>query len=313
LGSVFAAQGQFQKATDLTRQAVRFAPNTNWYANLAIWTLALQRFDAARQIIHEAQVRKLDSYELHNVVYALAFLGADSAEMAEQQQWYAREPEYENFGLALVSDTEAYTGHLGKARELTKRAVGSAIRADNKENGALWQADAALQQTAYGNAAEARQTAAEALKLAPTSQGVEIEAAHAFALAGDAIRAESLAQELEKRFPLDTQRQSLWLPAIRAQLALDQRNPDSALKYSATRFPHRVGKRYHDPSWHFLPISHLHSRRGVPGGWTGQCCRSRVPENSRPQRDRLELLDRSIGTSGRGTCECAAMENVARR
>ena len=42
----------------------------------------------------------------------------------------------ENFGLALASDTEAYTGHLGKARELTKRAVDSAVRADNKENGA---------------------------------------------------------------------------------------------------------------------------------------------------------------------------------
>ena len=58
-------------------------------------------------------------------LYALAFLGADSAAMSEQQQWYAGKPEYENFGLALASDTEAYGGHLGKARELTKRAVDS--------------------------------------------------------------------------------------------------------------------------------------------------------------------------------------------
>ena len=63
--------------------------------------------------------------------------------MAEQQQWFAGKPE-ENFGLALASDTEAYGGHLGKARELTKRAVDSAIRADNKENGAIWQGNAAL-------------------------------------------------------------------------------------------------------------------------------------------------------------------------
>ena len=65
--------------------------------------------------------------DLHNALYALAFLGADSAAMAEQQQWFAGKPEYENFGLALASDTEAYAGHLGKARELTKRAVDSAI------------------------------------------------------------------------------------------------------------------------------------------------------------------------------------------
>jgi tetratricopeptide (TPR) repeat protein len=143
--------------------------------------------------------------------------------MAEQQQWFAGKPDYENFGLALASDTEAYGGHLGKAQELTKRAVDSAIRADSKENGAIWQANAALEEAAYGNPTEARQSAAEALKLVPTSLSVEVEAALAFAMAGDTTRAESLAQDLEKRFPLNTQMQSLWLPAIQAQLALDKR------------------------------------------------------------------------------------------
>src|ERR1019366_6799414 len=107
-----------------------------------------------------------------------------------------------------------YGGHLGKAREMTKRAVDSAIRVDNKETGAMDQAIAAQREAAYGNAAEARQRAAEALKLAPASQGVESKAALAFAMAGDTARAESLAQDLGKRFPLDTQMQSLWLPAI---------------------------------------------------------------------------------------------------
>ena len=90
----------------------------------------------------------------------LPFSGRIPAAMAEQQQWFAGKPE-ENFGLALASDTEAYAGHLGKARELTKRAVDSAIRADSKENGAIWQENAALREAAFGNAAEARQAAAE--------------------------------------------------------------------------------------------------------------------------------------------------------
>jgi hypothetical protein len=38
-----------------------------------------------------------------------------------------------------------------------------------------------------------------------------------------------LAQDLGKRFPLDTQIQSLWLPAIQGQLALDNKNPATAL------------------------------------------------------------------------------------
>jgi eukaryotic-like serine/threonine-protein kinase len=227
---MYNQQGQYEKAVEIARQAMRLAPDrVNSYGSLAAYTLALQRFDETRQIIREAQARKLDTDVLHNALYALAFVGSDSAAMAEQQQWYAGKPDYENEGLALASDTEAYAGRLGKARELTKRAVDSAIRIDNKESGAIWHANAALEQAAYGNPAEARQSAAAALKLAPTSQGVEVEAALAFAMAGNTARAESLAQDLGKRFPLHNQMQSLWVPAIQAQLSLDKKNPTAAL------------------------------------------------------------------------------------
>jgi len=231
LGEVYNAQGQNDKAVDITKQGLRLEPDSVYsYGNLATDALALQRFDEARQAIHEAQARKLDDSLMHAVLYALAFLGSDSAAMAEQQQWFVGKPD-ENFGLALASDTEAYGGHLAKARELTKRAMDSAIRVDNKESGAIWQANAALREAAFGNPAEARQKAAEALKLAPASQVVDSETALAFAMAGDTGRAESLAQDLGKRFPLDTQLQSLWLPAIQAQLALngDRKNPTTAL------------------------------------------------------------------------------------
>ena len=137
-----------EKAAEIER---RKPPLARAYQNLANYLIALQRFDEARQLIHEGQARRPNDYILRNALYALAFLGADSAAMAEQQQWFAGKPDYENYGLALASDTEAYAGHLGKARELTKRAVDSAIRADNKESGAIWLANAALEQAAYGN------------------------------------------------------------------------------------------------------------------------------------------------------------------
>ena len=242
LGIVYGAQGQYEKAAAVTRQALRLAPDSvNLYGNLANYALALQRFDEARQSIHEAQARKADGLAPHNARYALAFLGSDSAAMAEQQQWFAGKPDYEYFGLVLASDTEAYAGHVGKARELTKRAVDSAIRADSKENGAIWKVNAALQQAAYGNPAEARQAATEALKLAPASQGVAVEAALAFAMAGDAARAESLAQDLGKRYPLDTQVKSLWLPATQAQIALDKKNPAAALNTLQVASPIELG------------------------------------------------------------------------
>ena len=130
LASLCNLQGQYEKAEEIEKRMSRLAPNLGLaYQNLANDALALQRLDEARQITHEGQTQMANDFILRDALYALAFLDADSAAMAEQQQWYAGKQEYENYGLALASDTEAYAGHLGKARELTKRAVDSAIRA----------------------------------------------------------------------------------------------------------------------------------------------------------------------------------------
>jgi serine/threonine protein kinase/tetratricopeptide (TPR) repeat protein len=229
LGSAYESQGLFEKAIESYRQFLRFYPDDAApYGDLLNSMLALQRFDEAQQTVHEVQARKLDSFVIRNTLYALAFLKTDSQAMMQQLQWFAGKPE-ENAGVSLASDTEAYAGHLGKARELTKQSVDSAIRADSKETGAMWQEIAAQREAAFGNTSDGLREAVQGLKLYPASQGVEVEAALAFALAGDMEQAESLAQDLNNRFPLDTQVQSLWLPATRAQLALSRKNPGEAL------------------------------------------------------------------------------------
>jgi eukaryotic-like serine/threonine-protein kinase len=227
LGNVYGELGQHSKARESDTESLRLAPGkVGPYVNLTNDLLALQRFDELQQTIEQAHSRKLDDFILHNALYALAFFKADAAAMAQQQQWFAGKPE-ENAGLSVASDTEAYAGHLRKARELIKQSVDSAVRADSKENGAIWLENAALREAAFGNLTDAKRTGEEGLKLVPTSQGVQVEAALAYAMAGDGSQAESLAQDLNKRFPLDTQVQSLWLPAIRAQLALNRK--DTAL------------------------------------------------------------------------------------
>jgi eukaryotic-like serine/threonine-protein kinase len=242
LGIVYAEQGQYEKAGEITQQGIRLKPDwTGGYDNLANYYLALRRFDETRQIIHDAQARKLDDPILHQALYALAFIGGDSAAMEEQEQWFEGKPE-ENLGLALASDTEAYGGHLGKARDLTKRAVDSAIRADSKETGGIWLAIAAQREAAFGYPAEARQSAAKAVGLAPSSQGVGVEVALAFAMAGDTTGADSLAKILGRRFPEDTQMQSLWLPAIEGQSVLDKTNSGSTLNAEKVASPIEFGE-----------------------------------------------------------------------
>ena len=50
-----------------------------------------------------------------------------------------------------------------------------------------------------------------------------------------------MVQELGKRYPLDTQVQSLWLPAIQAQVAIDKKNPASALDLLMLLRPSSLG------------------------------------------------------------------------
>ena len=242
LGTAYAQLGQYEKAAQVTKQALQI--QRDWgggNANLAMYALALQHFDEAQQMVDKMQALKLDDFIIHNARYALAFFAANSPAMAEQQQWFSSKPEFENVGLGLASSTEAYGGRAGKARELNKQAVDSAVKIDNKENGAIFLAITAQWQAAYGDVAKARQDAADALTLAPASQGAECEAALAFAMAGDIARAESLVQDLAKHYPLDTQMQSLWLPAIRAQLALDKNDATSALNVPQTASPLEYG------------------------------------------------------------------------
>ena len=229
LGVVYAEQGQYDKSVQMSLDELQRDPNNVApYDNLADSYIALQRFDDARKTIHDAQTRKLDDYITHMAQYTLAFYSSDSAVMAGQLQWFNGKPE-ENYGLALAADTEAYHGRLNSARGLVKRAVESAIRSDSKENAGVWLENMALYEAGIGNRDEARQKAAEGLKLAPASQGVNSEAALAFAMAGETARAESLAKELNSQHPLDTQVQSLWLPGVRAQLDLQSGKPQAAV------------------------------------------------------------------------------------
>ena len=119
-----------------------------------------------------------------------------------------------------------------------------------------------------------------------------MEAALAYAMAGETARAESLAQDLNRAFPLDTQMQSLWLPAIRAELALNRKNPAEALNaLQAAAPPIELGK-YPVCRQSFLPLSNLHSRRGL----SGRRDRARKPP---PSSRRFSTTAASSGTAGR--------------
>src|SRR5208282_4494769 len=98
--------------------------------------------------------------------------------------WSSGKSGAEDMMSSTQSDTEAYYGHLGKAREFSQRAVDSATRADARETAAMWRANEALREAEFGNAAQARKTAAQALALT-AGRDVQILAGLTYARAGD--------------------------------------------------------------------------------------------------------------------------------
>jgi eukaryotic-like serine/threonine-protein kinase len=231
LGIDYGALGQFAKSLENYQKAIQLDLNSvPPQSNIGSVLMALQRFSEARQSIQRSLAKKMENFLFHSQLYAVAFLAADATGMEQERKWLEVHPDYANFGLALASDTEAYGGRLAKARELSNKAADSAVHADAKENGGVWLENDAIAEAAFGNPAQARQQEAEGIKLAPDSQSVNVEAALVYAMAGDTARAESMAQDLNRKYPLDTQMQALWLPAIHGQVVLNRKNPQGAIE-----------------------------------------------------------------------------------
>ena len=238
LGFTYSALGQYDKALPQMREGLRLYPESPLsYSNLAIVCLRLNRLEEARATLAEATKRNLEYPTLHRRLYFLAFLQNDASAMAQQLAWGTGKPGVEDLLLSHEADTAAQSGQLSRARMFSDRAIASAERAGEKEAAANHEANAALREAFFGNAAEARKRVASAFALAK-GRAVVYPAALALALAGDAERAQSLANDLNKAFPQDTIIQFNSLPTLRAQLALSRNDGASAIELLQKAIPY---------------------------------------------------------------------------
>ncbi len=240
LGWIYAQLGQYEKALYETQESQRLEPDVTGYANLADTYLELNRLDDAKRTIAEAQEHKFEGDVLHWVIYQLAFLRGETAEMEKQVAWAAGKPGSEDVLLSFQSDTEAYYGRVGKARDFSRRAVDAAVRNNSKETAALWQVNAALREAEFGNTTTAKQGVAAALALAP-GRDVKLFAALTLAQVGETARAKAIVEELEKSYPSQTVLKVYWLPTIKAAFELNTNNAAQALVFLEAAAPYELG------------------------------------------------------------------------
>jgi tetratricopeptide (TPR) repeat protein len=230
LGVIYGYLGQYDKQRDEFLEAIRLKQDSPVArANLVSAYSHLYLLPEAKSAYEEALSRKLESPKLHYYRYGVGFLESDTADMERQSAWTAGHPESDDILLSPQSDTAAFSGQLGKAREFSRRASESAQRTSDKEMAAWREMNAALREAELGNAAQARSQTGSALAL-DSSPGTKILAALALARVGESDQSQKIADELEKQNPSNTTIKGYWLPTIRAALELNRQNPSKAVE-----------------------------------------------------------------------------------
>jgi serine/threonine protein kinase/Flp pilus assembly protein TadD len=241
LNIIHCKLGDYNKALNAAQEAMKLNPGSGlYYADLVNSYLVVNRLDEARATAQEVQAHNLDNPLNHINLYSVDFLQHDAAGMEREAVVLMGKPGWEDIMLDNESDTAAYTGQFAKARELTRRAVDSAQRADEKETAAGYDSEAAVREALAGNMSQAKQQAQAALALS-TGRDVQATSAIALGMAGDAPQATRLADDLAKRFPEDTIVQFNYLPTIHAAVALQARSASKAIEGLVPVAPYELG------------------------------------------------------------------------
>jgi eukaryotic-like serine/threonine-protein kinase len=231
--------GQYEASLAENRETVRLDPSAIYLANLAFTYICLNRMQEAQAVVGRALKDKFDDPEMREAQYAIDFMEANAAGMAQQMAWSAAKPGTESVFLAIEADTAAYSGQLTKARGFSRQAVPSAQAAKEPEAAARFEAGAALREALFGNAADGEQRAIAALGLSK-SRDVQFGAALALAIAGNGARAQALVNDLAKQFPEDTIVLLIYLPTIQSQLLINGGDSSRAIVVLQTAAPHEL-------------------------------------------------------------------------
>jgi tetratricopeptide (TPR) repeat protein len=240
-GGIYPVFGKYEQAIEEAKRAIALDPDFPFgYVNLAYNNFYVYRLREAEDALQKASQRGLAIPEFLLARYDLAFLRDSKEEMERAAALGQGKSGVEDW----ISDHEAcvlaYSGRLQQAKRMARRAGDSAQQTLKAESAALYEAGAAVWEGFFGNAPEAKRSAMVVLELSK-SRDVEYGAALALALSGDAYRAQSLANDLEKRFPEDTSVRFSYMPVLHALIALSHGNASEAIDLLQVAVPNELG------------------------------------------------------------------------
>lgn len=238
LSAAYQNLGKYERSAELAKRAVDINPDFPFGASNLGWAyLFLERYGDAESTVRQAAEHKLGAPDLFILPYVLAFYKGDQAEMQRAATAAKESTEAADWMTNIEGSVAAYSGHLRQARTKTLQAVNLAQQAHQEERAAIFEAGAAVREALLGNAQEARVNAQRAVELSK-SRDVEYGAAFALAVSGDDAGSQTIARDLETRFPEDTLVRFTYLPVLRALSALNHGRPSDAIEQLQVAAPY---------------------------------------------------------------------------
>ena len=228
-GFIYPASGNYAKAIEEAQRIIDLAPDSAiGYLMLAANHIDEGQLDQAQAAVRRASERNLNHPDFAALRYDIAFLMKDAAAMNREVAASRETSDGTDWLSVHQAFVLAYSGHLREAKTMSRRAVDLADQAANKERAALFQSSEAVWEAFYGEPSLAERDATAALEVS-NDREVEYGAALAFALSGEASQSQTLARDLEVRFPEDTSVRFSYLPVLRGTLALNEGMPSKAI------------------------------------------------------------------------------------
>ena len=270
-GFIYPASGNYAKAIEEAQRIIDLAPDSAiGYLMLAANDIDEGQLDQAQAAVRRASERNLNHPDFAALRYDIAFLMKDAAAMNREVAASRETSDGTDWLSVHQAFVLAYSGHLREAKTMSRRAVDLADQAANKERAALFQSSEAVWEAFYGEPSLAERDATAALEVS-NDREVEYGAALAFALSGEASQSQTLARDLEVRFPEDTSVRFSYLPVLRGTLALNEGMPSKAIDLLQVAAPDELGTQrstIHGFFGALYPIfvrgnAYLASRRGA--------------------------------------------------
>jgi serine/threonine protein kinase/Tfp pilus assembly protein PilF len=232
-GFFAAGTGRYELMLDEARKAVALGGDAGQaipsYYNVVWACISLGRIADAEQALRQAVARAADQSEAFTDAFHIAFLKADAPGMEHQLSLGKEKPDREDRLSHLQALALARAGRLEAARESARHAIGFASAGRNLPRAAAYEAAMAVWEAWYGNTDAAKRIAVRVLDV-DKGRHVVYAGALALAIAGDTVRSETIADDLDRRFPEDTSVRFNYLPTLRALAALKNNDPSRAIE-----------------------------------------------------------------------------------